>query len=100
LFPAGTVVTEEVELVDVLPTLLDAVGLNPPEEAQGTSLVPLAQGVGRGYPRGAVASQFESAHALRLYGWKARVGAAGVPSLFHVADDPSERKDLAETRPI
>jgi arylsulfatase A-like enzyme len=98
-FPPGTV-AEEVELVDVLPTLVDALGLSAPEDAQGASLVPLAQGVGRGYPRGAVASQFESAFALRLFGWKARVGASGVPALYHLDDDPLERKDLAAARPL
>src|SRR5262249_56918421 len=99
LFPPGTV-AEEVELVDILPTLIDALGMGAPEDVQGASLVPLAQGVGRGYPRGAVASQFESAWALRLFGWKARVGASGVPALYRLADDPYEKKDLAAARPL
>src|SRR5262249_21806408 len=97
VFPPGSVVSEEVELVDVLPTLLDAEGLAAPAEAQGASLVALAQGIGRGYPRGAVSSQFETAHALRLFGWKARVGASGVPEVYRVAADPFEREDLART---
>ena len=103
LFPAGTSVAEEVELVDLLPTLLDAAGTSAPEAAQGASLLPLAQGVGAGYPRGAVATQLETAHALRLFGWKARVGGSpgsAVPQIFHVAEDPLERQDLAATRPI
>jgi arylsulfatase A-like enzyme len=100
LFPPGTVVDDEVELVDVLPTLCDALGLSPPEEAQGVSLVPLAQGQGRGYPRGAVASELERSHALRAAGWKLRVGASGVPLLYHLTDDPTERRDLAATRPL
>jgi arylsulfatase A-like enzyme len=100
LFPPGTVVTEEVELVDLFPTLLDVEGLNPPEEAQGVSLLPLAQGVGRGYPRGGVATQAETAHALRLFGWKARAGASGVPQVYHLDEDPGERRDLADTRPL
>ena len=100
LFPPRTVVAEEVELVDVLPTLLDAEGLAAPDEAQGASLIALAEGVGRGYPRGAVSSQFETAHALRLFGWKARVSASGVPEVYHVAADPFEKEDLARVRPL
>ena len=100
LFPARSVVTEEVELVDLLPTLLDAEGMAPLDGAQGASLVPLAQGQGRGYPRGAVATQFETAHALRLFGWKAWLGSSGAPKIFHIADDPGEKTDLAGARPL
>ncbi len=99
LFPAGTV-EEGVETVDILPTLLDAVGATPPPEAQGASILPLAQGVGRGYPRPSIASQYEHAHAMRLGGWKARVAGSGVPMVYKIDDDPYEKKDLAETRPL
>src|SRR5262249_29087395 len=99
VFPPGGVVSEEVELVDVLPTLLDVLGAAAPEAVQGASLVPLAQGVGRGYPRGAVSSQFETAHALRLFGWKAYADSSGV-RIYHAAADPFERADLARTRPL
>jgi arylsulfatase A-like enzyme len=39
--PAGTVVTETVQSIDLMPTLLDLSGLEVPEAAQGQSLVPL-----------------------------------------------------------
>lgn len=39
--PAGRVIDEPVQLVDVMPTLLDLSGIEPPEGVQGRSLVPL-----------------------------------------------------------
>ncbi|MFQ5876393.1 MAG: sulfatase [Acidobacteriota bacterium] len=49
--PRGAVVGETVELVDVLPTLLELSGLRPPPGAQGRSLVPLL-GAARAPPPG------------------------------------------------
>lgn len=99
LFPAG-IIEEGVDTIDILPTLRDALGLPPIPEAQGESLIPLAQGVGRGYPRPSITSQYELYHAMRLAGWKVRVGGAGSPNLYHVDEDPWEKKDLAAERPI
>ena len=39
--PAGAVVDELVQSIDVMPTLLELAGLSVPEQAQGQSLVPL-----------------------------------------------------------
>lgn len=99
LFPPGTVV-EGTETIDILPTILDALGVDPAPEMQGQGLVALAQGVGRGYPRPSIASQYEFAHAMRLAGWKVRVAGSGIPQLFHVETDPLETKDLVAERPL
>ena len=99
LFPAGTVF-EGADTVDILPTILDAIGQPIPEDAQGESLIPIAQGVGRGYPRPSIGSQYEFAHAMRLADWKVRVGGSGIPLLFHVEEDPLEKTDLADKRPV
>lgn len=42
--PAGSVIDQVVELRDVMPTLLDAVGLDVPEICDGCSMMPLLQG--------------------------------------------------------
>ncbi|MFN7995028.1 MAG: sulfatase [Bryobacteraceae bacterium] len=44
LLPAARRVTEPVQLVDVMPTVLELLGVKPPEMVQGQSLVPLARG--------------------------------------------------------
>jgi arylsulfatase A-like enzyme len=100
LFPPGVVESPVDASVDLLPTLLDAVGMNPPEDAQGASLLPLAVGGGVGeYPRPAIMSQHEVGHAMRLGPWKLRVPPSGPPALYQVEEDPDEKKDLAATRP-
>jgi arylsulfatase A-like enzyme len=97
LFPGG-LVEEGTDTVDILPTIADALGLAPPDTSQGESLIPLAQGVGRGYPRCSIASMYENAWAIRIGDWKARVAGSGVPLVFDIAGDYYEKNDLAESR--
>jgi arylsulfatase A-like enzyme len=99
LFPAGKVVEEGVELVDVLPTIVDALGGKVPADAQGESLVALAQGEGQGYPRPAIASQYELAHTMRLGKWKLWVGGSGDVRLIDAAGDPYGKTELQNERP-
>jgi arylsulfatase A-like enzyme len=99
-FPGGTIVHEGAEGVDILPSMLESLGRPLFAGAQGESLAPLAQGIGRGWPRPSYASMYEYAHAMRIGRWKARVGNTGVPLLVDMVDDPDEQKDLAKVRPI
>ena len=48
-----------------------------PDAVQGESLIPVAQGVNGGYPRPAIASQYELAHTMRLGAFKLWVGGSG-----------------------
>ncbi len=99
-FPAGTIVDEGAECVDLMPTVLAALGRPPVAEAQGETLEPLAQGIGRGWPRPSYSSMYEYAHAMRIGRWKARVGYAAVPVINDLVDDPEEMKDVAATHPV
>jgi arylsulfatase A-like enzyme len=99
-FPGGTIVDEGAEGVDVLPTMLDALGKPVFAAAQGESLVPLAQGIQRGWPRPSYASQYEYAHAMRIGRWKMHVGVNGVPVVGDLIDDAGETKTLTGVRPI
>ena len=99
LFPAGHAVSEGVELIDLLPTITDALGLKAPTDAQGESLIPLAQGVGAGYPRPAIASQYELAYTMRLGHYKLWVGGSGDVRLFDAAADPGEAHELSVEKP-
>ena len=96
---APAVVDEGVEEVDVLPTILDALGAPLPDQLQGQPLAPLAAGVDRGWPRPSYASQFEYAHTMRIGRWKLKVGKRGVPVTLDVVGDPDERLDLSAARP-
>jgi arylsulfatase A-like enzyme len=99
LFPAGHVVDEGVETVDLLPTIADALGVKPPADAQGESLIGLAQGEGASYPRPAISSQYELAHTMRLGAWKLWVGGSGEARLFDAQHDAEETKELSTERP-
>ncbi|MDB4964689.1 MAG: hypothetical protein JWN44_378 [Myxococcales bacterium] len=100
LFPAGKVVTEGVEIIDLLPTIAEAVGGKVSADVQGESLIGLAQGEGAGYPRPAVASQYELAHSMRLGRWKLWVGGSGDTRLFDAMVDAAESKELSAERPV
>jgi arylsulfatase A-like enzyme len=100
LFPAGKVVEEGVEIVDLLPTMADALGVKIPTDVQGESLIPLAQGIGAGYPRPAIGSQYELAHAMRLGRWKLWVGGSGDTRFTDAVNDLSEEKDVSAARPL
>lgn len=99
-FPADTIIDEGAEGVDLMPTVLDALGAPVPAGPQGAALEPLAQGVGRGWPRPSYASQYEYAHAMRIGRWKIRIGPRGTPVIGDLAADPGEQTDYAATRPI
>ncbi|MEM9492591.1 MAG: sulfatase, partial [Myxococcota bacterium] len=100
LIPSGRIIADGVESVDVLPTILAALGRPPLDAAQGASLLPLAQGLGTGYPRATYASQFEVTHAMRIGLWKARVGKSGIPQVYDLQRDPDEKRDLAGESPL
>jgi arylsulfatase A-like enzyme len=99
-FPAGTIVEEGAEGVDIMPTVLAALGVAVPATTQGTGLAPLAQGLGRGWPSPSYASQYEYAHAMRIGRWKIRVGVRGTPVIGDLAADPDETTNLAASHPI
>ncbi len=99
-FPGGTIVEEGAEAVDLLPTMLDAIGAAPDPTVQGASLAPLAQGLGKGWPRPSYASQYEYAHAMRIERWKIRVNKMGTPIIGDLVADPDEREELSTKKPV
>ncbi len=105
----GRVVEQTVSHVDLLPTILEAVGATVPESAQGHSLLPLMLGMeevhpeadgGDGWQR---AVYSESYYSLFHYGWAPlrSIRAGGYkyidtpePELYRPADDPREERNL------
>jgi arylsulfatase A-like enzyme/Flp pilus assembly protein TadD len=98
------VVTDPVRLVDVMPTVLDLVGLEAPRALDGRSLLPLA--VGR---RSAPAeTYFEALSASLDRGWAPLHGIVvdslkyvdlPIPELYDLERDPAEMTNLAAGRP-
>ncbi len=98
IFPAGARVEVESGGVDLLPTLLEALGLPIPAEVQGESLIPWVRGARPVYPRATLATHYEQVHALRLGDLKLIVG--GKTLLYDLGADPREATNLKDKRPI
>jgi arylsulfatase A-like enzyme len=90
----GRRVKAAVRLLDVMPTLLEFVGLPVPEHAEGRSLLPLLRRAEEA-PR-PVFSQWRWKHyeTLRLGDWK-YIRRPSEEELFNLADDPGEKRNLA-----
>ncbi len=99
LIPGGFI-DEGADGVDLLPTMLDALDKPIFATAQGGSLLPLANGVGRGWVRPSYTSMYEYAHTMRLGRWKIRVPRVGAPFVHDFKEDPTELVDFAQTRPF
>jgi len=93
-------VSEPVRHVDVLPTILDALGLPVPKGLPGRSLLPVAGGASAG----PTASYFEALSGRLNRGWAPLHGVLRartkyidlpVPELYDLASDPQEAQNLA-----
>jgi arylsulfatase A-like enzyme/Flp pilus assembly protein TadD len=102
LFAPG-VVRSPVRHVDLLPTLLDALGLEVPRDLPGRSLLPVI--AGRGGP--APESYLEALSSSLNRGWAPLHGAIHgglkyvdlpLPELYDLREDPGEARNLAATR--
>src|SRR4029079_16811033 len=74
--------TEGTEIIDIVPTVSDALGVQLDAEWQGQSLIPLTQGVGAGYPRMSMTSMYEDAHGARIGPWKATIHRGAHPRAY------------------
>ena len=92
-FPAGTIVDEGAEGVDLLPTIMDAIGQPAPDQAQGEPLEAVAQGLGRGWAKPSYTSMYELSHTMRIGRWKLRINGYGAIALGDLVGDPGELKD-------
>jgi arylsulfatase A-like enzyme/Tfp pilus assembly protein PilF len=97
------VVTDQVRIVDVMPTILDVLGVAAPAATQGETLLP----AGRGEPLELLAYS-ETYYPRYHYGWSeltsVRDGrfkfiAAPRRELFDIEADPAEETDLAGSNP-
>ena len=96
-FAAGSIADDGADLVDVLPTLLAAVGRPSPDGVQGA---PLEQAASRGWPKPSYASDDDTMHVMRIGRWKLSVYPKGAPAVDDFVADPDESKDLAFDHPI
>jgi len=100
----GHVVTEQVRVIDLLPTVLDLAGLPEAAGLDGETLRPLLEGGTRAMVPAAYAESYypklhygwSELRSLRADGWK--VIDAPRPELFAIAKDPQEADNLFEAQ--
>ncbi len=88
-------VSEGSELIDVVPTIADALGVQMDAEWQGESLLPVSWGVGGGYPRMSLSSMYEDSHGARIGHWKVRINGGSGTKVFDLGRDAAEMKNIA-----
>ena len=100
--PARTL-TDLVRIVDVLPTVLELLGVGAPEPVQGRSLMPLTRGENLG-----LMAHAESWYPRYHYGWselqsirdgRYKLIRAPRRELYDIVADPGELNDIAEREP-
>ncbi|MEO1369044.1 MAG: sulfatase, partial [Acidobacteriota bacterium] len=105
-FPAGVRISERVGTVDALPTILDLLGLEAPDEVQGRSLVPQLRGEAREGNRRAYYAETLSprlSHGLgelrAFYKGSYKYIHGPRPELYDLGEDPDELRDLVALEP-
>jgi arylsulfatase A-like enzyme len=91
-------VDKVVELIDLMPTLLELSGVEAPQGVQGASLVPIMDGAGRPpYIAFSESLHLGEQRAVAMGGVRMLTSnEEGVASLFDLTTDPSELTDIAE----
>ena len=99
--PAGLRIASRVRLIDVMPTILELLGVSAPPSLQGQSLTPLLHDAyGSPAAEGAVSEYSDG----RLYESLRRGGLSYIVDgpeerLFDLVRDPAERQNVLATRP-
>jgi arylsulfatase A-like enzyme len=83
---------------DVNPTILDLMGVGPEARVQGESLLPMILRQGPWVPR-VMPSEYGRSYSLRSRGLHYIVDYSGNESLYDIAADPTEKKELKNERP-
>lgn len=98
--PRGRAIAEQVRTIDLFPTVLDALGIEPAPDLDGDTLWPVLKGGTRAsVPASYAESYYPRLHygwselrSIRADGWKAV--DAPKPEIYNLRDDPSEQRNL------
>jgi arylsulfatase A-like enzyme len=84
-----------VQNVDIVPTIMDLLGIASPAELQGTSLAPLLAGEVASRP----AFSEKQGVSIRQRGWKLWEEQGGRRRLYNLTEDPQEMTNLCDAEP-
>ncbi len=99
--PPGERIESRVRLIDLMPTVLDMMKIQVPEQVQGVSLLPYIEGK----KKQDLSTYIESYYPRENYGWSELVGLidgtwkyirAPKPELYNLSLDPGEENNLIE----
>ncbi len=98
----GRVVSQDVEVVDILPTVLDAAGIEKPKSLQGASLVDLMLDPTELHPRAAFSYHNTFLRGARVGDWKYQLFNGDNDPLFYLPDgkDGADKNDISESKPL
>jgi arylsulfatase A-like enzyme len=91
---SGRIVSDFVEAVDVVPTLLECAGIPVPCRLQGYSMLPLLENR-RFEARTSALTEMEGARTLRIDGFRYVAHVGGQEHLYHLTQDPAGYHDVA-----
>ncbi|MDP2663828.1 MAG: sulfatase-like hydrolase/transferase, partial [Dehalococcoidia bacterium] len=99
--PQGKLVDSLTRSIDIMPTILETVGVSTPPPAEGKSLWPLIRGQEEGNTRvGFIQGPFDKFITVETPDWKLiRNNATGQLLLFNLRSDPNELSNLASSNP-
>jgi choline-sulfatase len=100
LLPTGHVVNNDVEAMDLFPTLLELAGLPVPAATQGASLLPLIEDEAAYQPRVSLTQNLALTRGIKLARYRLVMGGLGRVEIYDELEDPREQKNLAATHPI
>ncbi len=95
----GEKIPTVVSHTDVVPTILDVLGVAPDARVQGESLLPMILRQGPWVPR-VEPSEYGRSYSLRSRSLHYVVDYAGDESLYDTAFDPSEKTEINAKRPL
>ena len=92
----GTVVTQPVSQIDVMPTILDYAGRPAPQNIHGRSLRPLVDGVDAPWRDYAFSERADRQFMIRTGRYKYVFGPKpGIVALYDLQADPEENRNIA-----
>lgn len=101
-YKGGQTIDTPIISFDILPTVLDALDINEPEEAafDGKSILPLIEGTTEPHHETLFWSKGSQGEwAVRRGDWK-RYFKLGKKQLFHLGNDPAESTDVSRQNPL